>query len=225
MILRFRGFGAFLAVLSLGASHGMAQTGSSAVADRVEEDWQVVIGDPDPASTGPQITTCMAPVTGSSAFVAFCLNYREVQDWKPGGLQIKAYGESSGTTQDRPLVASAAAHSESFETDGETVTWTQRISVSAGIMSYSVHNGASTTWGSFGQEQGNLVVGFATSASDLGNYRPADSVALSAAGWQANRVTSMTLLRVRYYQGNNLLSTDDTSRSVTLTQSTSGTTP
>lgn len=225
MILRFRFILAAFAALSLVASPAMAQTGNDQVADRVEEDWRVVIGDPDPDSTGPQITTCMSPVSGSSAFVAFCLNYRDVTDWKPGGLQIKAYGEPASTTQDRPLIASATAHSESLETDGETVTWTQRIRVSAGYMSYAVHNGASTTWGSFGLEQGNLVVIFPTSASDLGKYSPADSVALSAAGWQANRVTSMTLLRVRYYQGSTLLSTDDTPRAVTLASSASETAP
>lgn len=223
MFLRFRAFCAALAVSSLIASPGMAQTGN--VADRVEEDWEVVIGDPDPDSTGPQITTCISPVSGSSAFVAFCLNYRDVTDWQPGGLQVKAYGEPASTTQDRPLIASTTAHSESLETNGETVTWTQRIRVSAGYMTYAVHDGASSTWGSFGVEQGNLGVIFSTSAQDLGSYRPDDSVALSAAGWQANRVTSMTLLRVRYYQGSTLLSTDSTPRPVTLTKTTAGTTP
>ena len=119
--------------------------------DRVEEDWKVVIGDPDPDSTGPQITTCMRPVSSSTAFVAFCLNYRDNPDWRPGGLQIKAYGEPSGASQDRPLVASVTAKTDSFDTEGETVTWTQRATISAGPLSYTVQNGSSTTWGSFGQ--------------------------------------------------------------------------
>ena len=113
MFLRFRVFCAALAVSILGASPSMAQTVNGAVADRVEEDWEVVIGDPDPDSTGPQITTCMSPISGSSAFVAFCLNYRDVSDWKPGGLQVKAYGEPASTTQDRPLIASTPAMSTS----------------------------------------------------------------------------------------------------------------
>jgi len=225
MFPRFRILCATLSVLSLGASSGLAQTGTTQVADHVEEDWQVVIAEPDPDSTGPQITTCMSPVSGSSAFVAFCLNYRDVTDWKPGGLQIKAYGEPASSTQDRPLIASTTAHSESLETDDETISWTQRIRVSSGYMSYAVHNGSSTTWGSFGLEQGNLVVIVPTSAQDLGSYNPADSVALSAAGWQANRVASMKLLQVRYYQGSTLLSTDDTPRAVKLTTAASGTTP
>ena len=30
------------------------------VADMVEEDWELVIGDPDPIAVGPQITTVMS---------------------------------------------------------------------------------------------------------------------------------------------------------------------
>lgn len=225
MIRRFRVFWTAIVVLSCSAWPGMAQAGDGAVADRVEEDWKLVIGDPDPDSTGPQITTCMSPVSGSSAFVAFCLNYRDVPDWQPGGLQVKAYGEASGTTQDRPLLASTTSDTESLQTDGETITWTQRISVSGGTLSYTVRNGTSTTWGSFGQGVGTLGVNYSTTLSDLGSYRPDDSVALSAAGWQANRVTSMNLLRVRYYKAGVLIATDDVSRAVTLSASTSGTNP
>jgi hypothetical protein len=220
MCFRFRFVCAALSFLGLGASLGLAQTASSTVADQVEEDWMVVINDPDPESTGPQITTCLSPVSGSSAFVAFCLNYRDDPEWKPGGLQIKAYGEAIGASRDRPLVASDTANTEPFQTVGETITWTQRISISSGTLSYTVHNGASTTWGSFGQEQGNLGVSYPTSLSDLGSYRSDDSVTLSAAGWQANRVKSMSLLRVRYYKGGSLISTDATLREVVLPEST-----
>ncbi len=225
MIPRFRFLWATLAALSLGGSPGVAQTGDGAVADRVEEDWEVVIGDPDPDSTGPQITTCMNPDSGSSGFVAFCLNYRDVSGWQPGGLQVKAYGEASGASQDRPLLVSATSDTESLETDDETITWTQRISVSGGALSYSILNGISTTWGSFGQGVGTLGIAYGASLSDLGSYNPADSVKLSAAGWQANRVTSMTLLRVRYYKGGVLIKTEDAPRAVSLSTSTSATAP
>jgi hypothetical protein len=68
-------------------------------------------------------------------------------------------------------------------------------------------------------------VSYPTTAADLGGYNPADSVSLSAAGWQANRVTSMTLLKVRYYKEGVLIATDDTPRSVSLSGSVAGTTP
>jgi hypothetical protein len=207
---------AALSVLCLCASAGMAgDDGDGAGVDRVEEDWQVVIDDPDPESTGPQLTTCMSPRPGSSnPFIAFCLNYRDDPDWKPGGLQVKAYGEAVGGSQDRPLLASASARTEVFQTVGETITWTQRISISEGVLRYTVRDGSSTTWGAFGQGPDDLGVSYPSSIADLGSYRPDDSVSLSAAGWQANRVQSMTLLRVRYYKGGDLIATDATRREV-----------
>lgn len=211
-----------LAVLGLCAS-GNAQTGADAVADRVEEDWQVVVGDPDPFSTGPQITTCVRPVTGSRAFVAFCLNYRDDPVWQPGGLQVKAYSESTAATQEQPLLDSNSESGDALATDGETITWTQRLSVSSGIMSFSVRNGSSTTWGGFGNGD-DLKVSFSTNLTDLGSYTPDDSVKFSAAGWQANRVASMTLLRVRYYQAGVLIATDDSPRVVTLSATAPSTT-
>jgi hypothetical protein len=206
---------AALSVLYLGAAAGMAEAGDVAGVDRVEEDWKVVIDDPDPDSTGPQITTCMSPRPGSTnAFIAFCLNYRDDPDWKPGGLQVKVYGEAIGASQDRPLLAAAAARTEVFQTAGETITWTQRISVSDGVVRYTVLDGSSTTWGAFGQGPDDLGVSYPSSIADLGSYRPDDSVSLSAAGWQANRVRSMTLLRARYYRGGALIATDATQREV-----------
>jgi hypothetical protein len=220
MSCRLEVFWAALAALALGASPGAAQTGTDAVADRVEEDWTVVVGDPDPDATGPQITTCMNPDSGSSSFVAFCLNYRDVPDWRPGGLQVKAYGEASGASQVRPLLASTTSDTESLQTEGETITWTQAIRISGGTLSYNVRNGTSTTWGSFGQGVGTLGISYSTPLSDLGSYDPDDSVTLSAAGWQANRVTSMSLLRVRYYRGGVLIKTDDLPRAVALSPTT-----
>ena len=70
--------------------------------------------------------------------------------------------------------------------------------------------------GAFGASDDQLTVSTSTSLTSLAGYSPAASVAKSGVGFQSNRVTSLTLLRVRYYQGNTLLSTDETPRPVTL---------
>ena len=50
--------------------------------DQVEEDWQVVIAEPDPLAVGPQITTIMSPNSDpTAAFVTFYLNYRDYPSW------------------------------------------------------------------------------------------------------------------------------------------------
>ena len=77
-------------------------------------------------------------------------------------------------------------------------------------------NGQSTTWGTFGQDGGLDPISFTTSVTSLASYSPDTSVAQSGAGWQSNRVSKMTLVRVRYYRAGQLISTDNNSRSVSL---------
>jgi hypothetical protein len=195
--------------LAIATSAGMAQT-ASPPPDQVEEDWRIVIGNPRPSEIGPQLTTCMSPVTDSSTpFVAFDLNYRDYPSWNPGGVQVKV-------CSDKTVLDSADQGDEICQTSGETIRWTQRMSLSGGSINYWVVNGQSTTWGNFGHGQGLRGVSFATSASDLSSYSPDYSVARSGVGWQSNRVTSMTLVQVRYYSGGKLTSTDSTPRTVVL---------
>jgi hypothetical protein len=198
--------------LALACSIGLAQT-SSSPPDRVEEDWQVVIASPNPVEVGPQITTCMSPVSdGTAQFVAFDLNYVDYPPFSPGGLEAKVYS-TSGDVQDF-----STQGNQVLQTDNETITWTQRMSVDGdNNVTYTVVNGQSTTWGQFGANNGLDPLSFnSSSVTSLARYSPDRSVATSGVGWQSNRVSQMTLLRVRYYRNGNLVSTDTNSRSVTL---------
>jgi hypothetical protein len=199
-----------LAAIAFAYPLGYAQTASGPIT-RVEEDWQLVISSPNPAEVGPQITTCMSPVSdGSTPFVAFDLNYIDYPDFQAGGLQLKVY--SGGAVQ-----SSSSQGNALFQTPNETITWTQRMRISApNTVSYSIANGQSTTWGAFGYRQGLGRVSFNAPVNSLASYSPNTSVANSGAGWQSNRVGSMTLVQVRYYNGTTLISTDTTSRSVQL---------
>jgi len=200
----------FLATFALACSAGLGQT-SSGPADQIEEDWQVVIASPNPVEVGPQITTCMSPVSDSSTpFVAFDLNYRDVTSFQPGGLQVNVY--SSGNALD-----SSTQGNQLCQTSNETISWTQRMSISGGNqVTYTIVNGQSTTWGRFGQAQGLDPVSFPASITSLASYSPDASVAKSGAGWQSNRVAKMVLVCVRYYRSGQLISTDSNPRPVTL---------
>jgi hypothetical protein len=179
--------------------------------DRVEEDWKVVVTDPDVTGCGPQITTCMSPVSnGSTPFVAFDVNYREFPTFAAGGLQLQVW--SGGT-----ILSTSTLGSTQFATPNETVTWTQGMEISNDTIRYDILNGRSTTWGRFGQGYGNLGVTFPTTLTDLSlTYSPDISANKSGATWQANYVASMTLVQVRYYKGGSLVATDSVARSVTL---------
>jgi hypothetical protein len=201
-----------LSTFALTCSIGLGQS-SSGPPDQIEEDWKLVINSPNPTEVGPQITTCMSPVSdGSTPFVAFDLNYRDYPSFQPGGLQVKLY--SAGDVLDSSTQGDAL-----LQTSNETITWTQRMSISSdSTLTYKIVNGQSTTWGQFGSDQGLDSVSSTTSVTSLVSYSPDTSVAKSGPSWQSNRISQMTLVRVRYYRGGQLISTDNNSRSVTSDQ-------
>lgn len=195
-----------VSVLS-GFAVGEAAAQITLAADRVEEDWRLIVATPDVDGVGPQITTSMCPMADrtQAPFVAFDLNYREYPSFSAGGYQAQVW------SNDQLLQNSSGGKTDQFATANETITWTQQMSLSSGQISYAIVSGNSTTWGSFGQ---NVNVGFTTSLVSLAGYAPSTSVANSGASWQVNNVQELTLVAVRYYAGGVLLSTDSTARTV-----------
>lgn len=175
--------------------------------DRVEEDWELVVGTPSPLEAGPQITTTMSPDGDNAAtFFAFNLNYRDAP-FRAGGLQVRAFwGKSEIASPDTQRDAAC-------RNTGETITWTQRLTLAGGVASYDIMDGQSQTWGAFGQGD-NLRIAVTTARTGLSAYSPAASVAGSGVGWQSNRVDRMTLRRIRYYAGGNLLAIEETPRNL-----------
>ena len=204
----------FLVTCALAGSIGLGQTSSSSgPPDQVEEDWQLVIASPDPDESGPQITTCMSPVSdGSTPFVAFDLNYRDFPTYQAGGLEVKVYANGNVTDF---VTDSSSQGNNLLQTRNETISWTQRMSLTAdNSVTFTIVNGQSTTWGGFGPNQGLDPVDFTAQITSLASYSPDTSVAKSGAGWQPNRVSQMTLVRVRYYRAGQLISTDNNSRAI-----------
>jgi hypothetical protein len=180
---------------------------TSSPPDHVEEDWQLVLGTPDTNLNCPQVYTTMSP-TGANTdpSMQFKLNYRDQPSYQAGGLTAQLWQGSN-------FVSNSDQGSAQFSTSNETITWTQKMSLSGGTINFSVMSGNSTTWGQFGGGD-NLTLNTSSSLSDLSGYKPDYSVAKSAAPFGPNLVTTMTLVQVRYYQGNTLLSTDTTPRQV-----------
>jgi hypothetical protein len=175
--------------------------------DRVEEDWEVVIESPSPMEAGPQITTTMSPFEDRSRlFFAFNLNYRD-NPFYAGGLQVHAYAN------DQTVARPDAQKSAQCDTPGETILWTQRLSIVDGTTRFEVRDGSSTTWNVFGQGD-NLQIDLAWGMTNLDAYTPNDSVRNSGVSWQSNRVRSLTLREVRTYRGGTLLTTDSTPRAI-----------
>src|SRR4051812_8248620 len=200
-----------LAMLALAFLASSARAQTSTPPDQIQEDWQIVIGVPDPTGAGPQMSTGLSPVNdGSTPSFVFDLNYMDSPTFTAGGMQVQVWNGDQ-------MLSSSTKGTAQCSTTGETITWTQTMKLSSGTISFAIDSGKSTTWGKFGQgNQLNVTSSFTTSLTSLSLYSPTTTVNNSGVGWEPNRVTSMKLLQVRYYAGGKLLSTDSTVRTISL---------
>jgi hypothetical protein len=169
---------------------------------RVEEDWELVVNDPDDDYNSPQITCTMSPVGGTSGLhVTFELNHRTQPDFIDGGMQLQMWcGETFWGV-------SPGDWNHSLHHDGEVITWTQRMTVTPCCLTFEVDNGESSSWGEFGGD-GNLRVQSLAPVLDLAGYSPDVSASLSGVGFGHTRVASLKIKQVRYYVGDELVATD-----------------
>lgn len=183
-----------------------AASGPPSGVTRVEEDWEMVVLEPDVNVYGPQATTTMSPVTDARVLaVTLNMNYRD-DPFQGGGMQLRLWVGNR-------VILGQSEQTAVLATPGERITWTQMLDVTDGALTIQVKNGSSTTWGNFGQDD-NFKLVVSTSIANLDGYRVSESVANSGCGWQSNRVSGMRLLRVRYYVGDTLVFTDESPRSI-----------
>jgi len=182
-----------------------AQTDTTVV--KVEEDWELVIGEPSPDSDAPQVTCVISPYEGAqSVHAAFELNHRSLPSFVAGGMQLQAWNYENFITRD-------SAATGALSTSGETITWTMKMKLLEGNLYFYVRNGNSTTWGQFGG-WGDLTLSIPWSLSSLAGYSPETSVEQSGVGYASNRVSRLVLKEVRYYNAANELVAQDTTQRV-----------
>ncbi|HEY2250281.1 MAG TPA: hypothetical protein VGH74_04435 [Planctomycetaceae bacterium] len=187
------GLAALVAVVAAG---GLAAQNSSPDAYTIEEDWQVVVGDPSYNANGPQITCTISPADMDTAYCAFDLNYHTQPDYQAGGLQIHTWDPTD------PIEYANSVHNGIMDTSGETVTWTTRMSWKDGNLNFKIANGQSQTWGTFGGDQSHLQLSLPTTLSNLNSYSPEVSLDNSGVSFASNLVVSQTLMAVRWYDAN-----------------------
>ncbi len=189
--------GAALALITL-----VANTARGDDVVQIEEDWQLVVATPDPDNFAPQVTSTMSPGGGLDSFYAVLdLNLRNLPSYEAGGVQLQLWNGSA------PVTAVRSNTGTLLQNQDETVTWTQRMTLSGGQLTFALVNGNSQTWGTFGNGS-SMKVGGASNLTNLNTYDPSDSVANSGIGYASNRVTSLTLVKVRAYTAAGLAAQD-----------------
>ncbi len=179
-------------------------TGYQQDIQRVEEDWQITIGTPDPNLNAPQVTMVMSPYPGVLGHHAvFEINSQTWPSYSAGGLQLQRwYGKNFAdiVSPGNPAV---------MQTQGEVVSFTMSMQVQASTLTFGVSNGNSQTWGSFGSGQ-SLNVSVPFDGTTLNSYDPTASLSNSYVGFGSNRVQQVVRTQVRYYSGTGLIATDST---------------
>jgi hypothetical protein len=175
---------------------------------RVEEDWQMVLGDPEPESVAPQVTCVISPVANvNSMYTALTINNRGLPEFAPGGLQLQVWNNET------PLQTKNFSNTHVLSHAGETVRWTNTMELKDGLLTFEIVNGHSATWGEFGN-QGSLKAVVNSTLSNLNGYSPSVSVENSSIGFASNRVQSLVLLRVRQISSTGVITEDTTPRIV-----------
>jgi len=175
---------------------------------RVEEDWELQIGEPDSNSSGPQVLTTMSPnpdLTGTYFTLEF--NHRSAPTFSPGGISIhRWFGEARYASYDR-------VDRTTMNTSNEVVTWTQALYRENGRVYFLVANGVSSTWGPFGYSN-MMRLDNTWSSDNINGYSPAVSVAESGAPYAANRVRLLKIKAIRRTFSDGSVVTDNTERIV-----------
>lgn len=193
--------------LTLLYSVGSAWSYDAPTVVQIEEDWELVIADPDAGNAAPQITCTISPHRHLDNLHAVLeVNHKTVPYWAAGGVHLQTWAGEYNLTR-RSLESTAP-----LSTRGETIRWTTRMSVWNNSLTFAITNGTSTTWGDFGGS--GLTSSYGTSLTNLNNYSPDFSVRNSGVGFASNRVQSLVLKRVRYKLLNGDVLTDDTPRVV-----------
>lgn len=176
---------------------------------RVEEDWYIQIGTPEPEADSPQITTVIAPAwTLDGSYGVFDLNCATQPGFSSGGVQLQLWFNGAITQ------TASNTNWDSLHFVDEEIRYTSAVSIVNGQIIYEILNGTASTWGTFGT--GELMLQRPTWRQQLNGYSPDFSVYNSRIGFASHRVRNFTLERVRYYFQNNnglqLQHTDDTPR-------------
>jgi hypothetical protein len=180
-----------------------AADGDSPQIVRVEEDWALVVGTPDPDTNAPQVVCVFAPTADVDyGYAEFDVNHHSQPTYVPGGLQLQVW--SNG----RPIVVNNDPDGGVIATPSEQVTWTQSMTLDNGVLTFAVTGGQSNTWGTFGND-GRLQLRTAAALTDLNGYDTAVSVTNSGIGYASNRVSVLKITAVRRYTADGRVLTDD----------------
>jgi len=168
---------------------------------KIEEDWEMIVIEPQPTSNAPQVTFYTSPSTETdSTYFQLQMNYAADVGYSAGGFHVAAVrGES--------ILDEARSKDQSvLSISGDAIHWTSVMALVNHKLLFAVKDGYSSQWGNFGGPE-YLVEMPSLSIHDLDGYSPDQSLDTVDVGFGGNRISSVTLRRVRVFYSNGQVST------------------
>lgn len=170
---------------------------------KIEEDWELVLTEPDTNKYSPQINLFLAPFGNDlQRYFQLQFNHAAQDDFSGGGFRVAAMIGETNYDQARGNALGALSYNQ------DIVRWTSVIAIQNGEYLFAVKNGSCQSWGTFGGPEYLVRMPSGENAS-LEAYAPQNSVDLIDIGFGKNRVTSLKLLRVRQYDTDGQVNTID----------------
>lgn len=172
---------------------------------RVEEDWVALIGEPDTATSSPQIMNFISPIQSTEGvFGLVQVNHRGSPEFQDGGLQVQGWvGSSMSGSAD-------ASKSSKLYRNADNLRYTVAMEKVSNGIKFQLLNGSSRTWGRFAWTPVSVVV--AVNEPSLEDYSPEFSVANTNVNLGAHRVELLYLTATRFKYSDDSTVTDNTDR-------------
>lgn len=171
---------------------------SNSTVTRIEEDWEMDVVFAKDDLGAPQMFTLMSPDNNNGEYFTFEVNFASSPEPENGGLQVHAYvGENSYDFKNPPT-------DRSLERVHEVIRWTQVMKLENDSLVFSIEDFRSRSLGNFNDDS-MLEVALPSGLTDLSSYSHSYSADQAGIPYARNRVNSMMLKRVRYYDGNTLV--------------------
>lgn len=189
-------FGAARATIFAGGLCALAMMASVAHATdpelfMVEEDWELVINEPDVQINSPQVAFFLYPdADHSDCYFQLQMNYAAEDGYSSGGFRVGAFCNEVAVDEERSNIR------QSLAWDNDQIRWTSAMAVFNGKLMFAVKDGYGMQWGPFGGPE-YLVEMDDQEMHCLDHYSPSKSLQSVDIGFGANRVASIKLKTVR----------------------------
>lgn len=177
---------------------GISQAAYAQDVIRIEEDWELVIAEPDSQLDAPQISILMFPFGDEhDAFIQLDVNHASLPSFSSGGLQVSAVVDYE------VIQSSRVQEGECLQSEGETITWTQAVLKTSSGIQFGLIDASSETWGDFSGASSGVFLSFGDAGqASLNGYRPEQTLSNSGIPFAGNRVVSLKLKKMRVYGSN-----------------------